>query len=146
MNSEASGCDARESVEPIFEQVVEYLVESGLENIGVQSVCQGMTKTGLERLYYEGVRCRDRMIDGSVLRDLKLTAKKVLKWKLVRAKVTQCDIEKEKASARLAKSGNDYRWLGGTCTTEEKDRSSTSSSSAKHAWIYREPEGEKEKA
>lgn len=55
------------------------ILASGMEDVGVQTLCQFNRKVGLERLFYQRVFRGIEVVDCPVLKKLKLTAMKMLR-------------------------------------------------------------------
>lgn len=101
---EAEGSVTAGSLELLSKQAGDERVPRWFEVFRAWSLCQGTKKTGLERSYYRTVFDASEMVKRSVMNELELKARKMLKGRAVNAKATWYAVVQRAAAARLQSS------------------------------------------
>lgn len=90
-----------ESPEPFRGQAVNETVGSGMEHVGGRRLRQGETKRGAEEYYYRSLLRGDEVLECLLLKKLKLTAQKMLRWKAVSQRGRVSDAAQRERSSEL---------------------------------------------
>lgn len=117
------------SLESFLGRKVESTIECEIKSSGVRRFCSGTIKMTLKEPRYQRVLRRDEMLYCSVLKELYLTAKEVLWWRVASMKVTRYDAAEQAAVAALENIVVHYKRLANKCQTREKAGSIGSSGS-----------------
>lgn len=97
--SEARRCVAVWLLQPLSIKVVEEMARSVMEDARARRFGRDTRRTGMEVRYYKRVFCEDEVVECSALETLELTAREVLRQKVVRDRVTLFEAKKQAVTA-----------------------------------------------